>query len=254
MRRAYSDGKPSAGILNRANQPTKSREESGPQSSVSAEAAVERGIKALAEDRIHGAGYLARKALGLLALADAGHRPGIARRLEGLRPEMPAIAGAVSEAVAAGDVRSVIRRADAERRRVARAAARSLRRRRVATISNSSLVARALVYADPLRVQVLVNGPTDEGHVLVADLRAAGLRADAVALVDLDAELAVVGCEAVFDDGSFINRRGTAALVDRLPTLVLVDRWKRVGGPRPASWPLPELFELIPGDRVHAPA
>ncbi len=167
---------------------------------------------------------------------------------------MPAIAGAVSEALAAGDVRLVIRRSDAERRRVARAAMRSLRRRRVATISNSSLVARALVYAGPLCVQVLVDGPADEGHALVADLRAAGLRADAMSLSELDAEVGVVGCDAVFDDGSFINRRGTAALVDRFPTLVLVDRWKRVGGPPPASWPVPELFELIPGDRVRAPA
>lgn len=167
---------------------------------------------------------------------------------------MPAIARAISEALAEGDVRLVIRRADAERRRVARAAMSSLRRRRVATISNSSLVARALVYASPLCVQVLVDGSADEGHFLVADLRTASLRADAVSEVDLDAEVAVVGCDAVFDDGSFINRRGTSTLVDRFPTLVLVDRWKRMGGPPPTNWPLPELFELVPGDRVHAPA
>ncbi len=217
-------------------------------------AAVERGIEGLAADRIHGAGYLARKALGVLALADSDARVEIGARLASLRPEMPAIAGAVAEALAAGDIRLVIRRSDAERRRVARAAMRSLRRRRVATISNSSLVARALVYAGPLLVEVMIDGPADEGHALVADLRAAGLRADAMPLVEMDAEIAVVGCDAVFDDGTFINRRGTAALVDRFPTLVLVDRWKRVGGPPPSSWPLPELFELIPGDRVHAPA
>jgi len=101
---------------------------------------------------------------------------------------------------------------------------------------------------------VLVDGPADEGHALVADLRAAGLRADAMSLIDLDAEVAVVGCDAVFDDGSFINRRGTAALVGRFPTLVLVDRWKRVGGPPPERVLKPELFELIPGDHVRAPA
>lgn len=217
-------------------------------------ATVERGIEALAADRVHGAGYLARKALGLLALAGKARRAEIGSRLGNLRPEMPAIAGAVAEALTAGDVRLVIRRSDAERRRVARAAMRSLRRRRVATISNSSLVARALVYASPVCVQVLVDGPADEGHALVADLRAAGLRADAMSLDEMDVEIAVVGCDAVFDDGSFVNRRGTAALVDRFPTLVLVDRWKRVGGPPPTSWPLPELFELIPGDRVRAPA
>jgi hypothetical protein len=217
-------------------------------------ATADAGIKALAADRTHGAGYLARKALGLLALADPAQRPGLSQRLASLRPEMPAIAAAVAEAMEAGDVRAVIRRADSERRRVARSAIRTLARRRVATISNSSLVARALVYASPVYVQVLVEGPADEGHALVADLRAAGLNAGAATLATLDAEVGVVGCDAVFDDGTFVNRRGTRALVDRLPTLVLVDRWKRVGGPAPASWPLPELFELIPGDRVHAPA
>jgi hypothetical protein len=50
------------------------------------------------------------------------------------------------------------------------------------------------------------------------------------------------------------SRRGTKALVELLPTLVLVDRWKRIGGPPPRSWPMPELFELVPGDRVRAPA
>jgi translation initiation factor 2B subunit (eIF-2B alpha/beta/delta family) len=190
----------------------------------------------------------------VLALASLDERPGVGRRLATLRPEMPAIAAAVAEAMEAGDVRAVIRRADAERRRVARSAMRALRRRRVATISNSSLVARALVYSSPISVQVVVSGPADEGHALVFDLRAAGLRADAIALDALDAEIAVVGCDAVFEDGTFVNRRGTKALVDRLPTLVLVDRWKRIGGPPPRGWPRPELFELVPGDRVHAPA
>jgi hypothetical protein len=211
-------------------------------------------IDAIAADRVHGAGYLARKALGLLALAGPDEWADLGRRLASLRPEMPAIAAAVAEAMESGDVRAVIRRADAERRRVARSAIRALARRRVATISNSSLVARALVYASPTSVQVVVDGPADEGHVLVFDLLAAGLRAAPTALAELDAEIAVVGCDAVFDDGTFVNRRGTRALVDQLPTLVLVDRWKRVGGPPPESWPRPELFELVPGDRVRAPA
>lgn len=215
---------------------------------------LERGIAGIASDGLHGAGYLARKALGVLALASLERRPEVGRRLASLRPEMPAIAAAVAEAMEAGDVRTVIRRADAERRRVARSAMGTLRRRRVATISNSSLVARALVYAGPIWVQVVVSGPADEGHVLVSDLQAAGLRAHAVALDSLDADIAVVGCDAVFDDGTFVNRRGTKALVDRMPTLVLADRWKRIGGPPPRSWPRPDVFELVPGDRVRAPA
>lgn len=215
---------------------------------------VDRGIEAIASDRVHGSGYLARKALGVLALTSRDERPEVGPRLAGLRPELPAIAAAVHEAMAGGDVRAVIRRADAERRRVAPSAMRALRRRRVATISNSSLVARALVYASPMHVQVVVWGPADEGQALVADLRAAGLSADPVSFAELNSEIAVVGCDAVFDDGSFVNRRGTKALVERLPTLVLVDRWKRIGGPPPHSWPMPELFELVPGDTVRAPA
>ena len=65
---------------------------------------VDRGIEAIASDRIHGAGYLARKALGILALASPAKRPEVGRRLAGLRPEMPAIAAAVHEAMAAGVV------------------------------------------------------------------------------------------------------------------------------------------------------
>lgn len=215
---------------------------------------VEPGVRALANDEVHGAGYLARKALGLLVLVGPEGQAELGRRLASLRPEMPSIAAAVSEALEEGDVRRVIRRADAERRRVARSAMRTIRRRRVATISNSSLVARALVYASPSTVQVVVSGPKDEGYLLVGDLLAAGLHVVAIPMSELDAEVAVVGCDAVFDDGSFINRRGTRQLVDSLPTLVLADRWKRIGGPPPTSWPAPERFELIPGARVRAPA
>src|SRR6185437_16982669 len=101
-----------------------------------------------------------------LALASPDERASLGRSLAGLRPEMPAIAAAVSEALESGDVRAVIRRADAERRRVARSAIRALARRRVATISNSPLVARALVYASPAWIQVVVDSPADEGHLL----------------------------------------------------------------------------------------
>jgi len=190
----------------------------------------------------------------LLALADSDERAELARLLSAARPEMPAIGFAVAEAMEVGNVRTVIRRADAERRRVARAAMRVLSRRRVATISNSSLVERALVYANPVLVQVVVSSAEDEGHYLASNLRAAGLPAMAVPLAELEAEVAAVGCDAVFDDGSFVNRRGTRALVERLPTVVLVDRWKRIGGPPPYFWPRAELFELIPGDQIQAPA
>jgi translation initiation factor 2B subunit (eIF-2B alpha/beta/delta family) len=140
----------------------------------------------------------------------------------------------------------VLRRADAERRTVAARAAERLRgAARVATISNSSLVARALVLARPPLVEVVVEDARDEGHLLLAELTATGIPAGAVARPA--ARLAVVGCDAVFEDGGFVNRRGTARLVADLPeVLVLTERWKRVAGATPPSWPCPELFDVVP--------
>jgi hypothetical protein len=202
-------------------------------------------LVAIAGDRVHGAGWLARRALGVLAATPHPDWPALAAEIAGLRPEMPALGAAAAEAVAAGDVRAVLRRADAERRSVAAAAAARLRGEgRVATISNSSLVARALVLARPL-VEVVVEDDGDEGHLLLAELAATGVRALAVSRPE--ARLGVVGCDAVFADGGFVNRRGTGRLVAELPeVLVLTERWKRIDGPTPVSWPNPELFEVVP--------
>jgi translation initiation factor 2B subunit (eIF-2B alpha/beta/delta family) len=138
-------------------------------------------LHAIAADRVHGAGWLARRALGVLASSPRADWPDLVARIERLRPEMPALAAAAREALASGDVRAVLRRADAERRRVAAEAAHRLRgREAVATISNSSLVARALVLLRPPLVEVVVDGERDEGHVLLAELAATGVAARAV--------------------------------------------------------------------------
>lgn len=201
-------------------------------------------LEALAADRLHGAGWLARRALGVLADHPTQDWPALVERIAGLRPEMPAIAAAAREALAASDVRAVLRRADAERRRVAAAAAVLLRGRPVATISNSSLVARALVLARPPLVEVVVEDERDEGHLLVAELAAAGVAGRAVA--QPGAALAVVGCDAVFADGGFVNRRGTSRIAAQVArVLVLAERWKAVAGPTPECWPCPELFEVL---------
>jgi translation initiation factor 2B subunit (eIF-2B alpha/beta/delta family) len=181
----------------------------------------------------------------VLASRPRGEWPALVARIEGLRPEMPALAAAAREALAAGDVQGVFRRPDAERRRIAAEAANRLRgAARIATISNSSLVARALVRLRPPMVEVVVEDDRDEGHLLLAELAATGVSALAVRLPA--ARVGVVGCDAVFADGGFVNRRGTARLVEALPeVLVLSERWKRVGGPTPAAWPAPELFEVV---------
>jgi hypothetical protein len=83
---------------------------------------------------------------------------------------------------------------------------------------------------------------------LLAELHANRLPAVGVDIGSVEAEIAVVGCDAVFDDGTFVNRRGTAALVKHLhprPVLVLTERWKRVSGPPPIEWPEPDLFEIV---------
>lgn len=202
-------------------------------------------LLAIAEDRVHGAGWLARRALGVLASSPRDDWPDLVARIERLRPEMPALAAAAREALTRRDVRAVLRRADAERRGVAAAAADLLRGRgAVATISNSSLVARALVLLRPPLVEVVVGAERDEGHLLLAELAATAVAARAVR--QPAASVAVVGCDAVFGDGGFVNRLGTGRLVATLPeVLVLTERWKRVGGPTPDTWPASDLFEVV---------
>jgi translation initiation factor 2B subunit (eIF-2B alpha/beta/delta family) len=204
---------------------------------------------ALAADRSHGAGYLARRALGLLAAAEGGERHRLAALIRTQRPAMPAIAAAVDEVLREGDVRAVLRRADAARRRVVAEALRELgAHRRVATISNSSLVARLLVSARPVCTMVAVGDEGDEGWLLLAELQAAGLEAQGASVDDVDADVTVVGCDAIFDDHGFVNRCGTSRLLARMrarPAIVLGEPWKVVPGPSPPSWPEPERFEVV---------
>lgn len=203
----------------------------------------------LVTDRRHGAGHLARQALDLLAAADGEDRRRLAEMMRAQRPAMPAIAAAIDEALRDGDVRAVVRRADAARERVVIDAVQRLGgHRRVATISHSSLVARVLMAARPASTFVAVEDESDEGWLLLAALHAEGLQAQAVPVDDVDADVAVVGCDAVFDDRGFVNRRGTSRLLTRMgtrPVIVLGEPWKAVPGPSPGSWPEPELFEVV---------
>jgi translation initiation factor 2B subunit (eIF-2B alpha/beta/delta family) len=212
--------------------------------------AVELGV-----DRRHGAGYLARRALGLLAAAEGEERHRLAELIRTQRPAMPAIAAAVDEVLREGDVRAVLRRADRARQRVVDEALPRLgAQRRVATISNSSLVARLLVSARPASIVVAVEDQGDEGWLLFAELRAVGLEALVASVDDVDADVTVVGCDAIFDDYGFVNRRGTSRLLARMgarPAIVLGDPWKVVPGPSPQRWHEPDRFEVVaPADNV----
>ena len=210
-------------------------------------------IDRLRADRERGASALAKDAVEILAAAPAADRPALAERLAALRLSMPAIAAIAREAARLRDPRDLLIEIETEHERVAEdAAALVAGAASVATISNSSLVERVLGRARPDHTVVGVHGSTDEGHQLVARLKDAGLDALAVPMGALDADLAVVGCDAIFDDGGFVNRSGTAELVARFagrPVIVMGDRWRRVAGPTPAVWSEPELFEPVSAAR-----
>ena len=113
----------------------------------------------------------------------------------------------------------MLRRADVARQRVvAEALPRLEPHRRVATIGNSSLVTRLLVSARPTSTVVAVEDQGDEGWLLLAELRALGLEAQAASVDDVDADVTVVGCDAIFHDHGFVNRRGTSRLLARMGT------------------------------------
>jgi translation initiation factor 2B subunit (eIF-2B alpha/beta/delta family) len=162
---------------------------------------------------------------------------------------MPLIANAVRLVQEIGDAGAVVSQLDLERRKLAeKAVGRLAGYDSVVTISNSSAVTDTLKLSGIRSAQVVVAGPDDEGHATVRILRRAGLSARAVLVSDIDAEIGLVGCDAVFSDGSFVNRRGTAALARELAPLVLLvlaESLKRVDGDAPKTWPEPELFEIV---------
>jgi len=209
-------------------------------------------IGRLRADRERGATALARGAVETIATAPAADRQALAEGIAAVRPSMPAIAAIAREAARLRHPRDLLVEIETEHEAVARdAAALVPGNASVATISDSSLVERVLRRAAPARVVVGVAGASDEGHHLVARLRAARLDAFAVPLAELDADLAVIGCDAIFDDGGFVNRSGTAELIARFserPVIVVGDRWRRVAGPTPAGWTEPELFEPVRGE------
>ena len=210
-------------------------------------------IDRLQADRGRGASALAKDAVEILAATPAADRQALAEHLAALRPSMPAIAAIAREAARLRDPRDLLIEIEAQHERIANAAAAMVAgAASVATISNSSLVERVLGRARPDRIVVGVHGAADEGHQLVARLSAAGLDALAMPVSALDADLAVVGCDAIFLDGGFVNRSGTAELVARFadrPVIVVGDRWRRVARPTPALWSEPELFEPVSAAR-----
>jgi len=203
------------------------------------------------DDRDHGSAWLSLRALAVLrdeaALAGAGRhddreraeRDGddwdalaaLARRLRSRRPSMVAVSNRVNRAMAdAGRspsgveqaARGGIERAASADRRAAATAAERLPAR-VATLSRSGTVLRAIERAEPEGVLVAASRPGGEGVAAaerLADATDVTLTTDAAlghALATTDVDALVVGADRVLPDGRVVNKVGTrgAALAAR---------------------------------------
>lgn len=225
--------------------------------------AVEALAKRLEEDRLSGSRELALLALRCLGLYIARHRErgaqqayagslALARRLARSRPNMVAIANVLAyviysmkgrreprEALEVGlsSIELVAAELRASAARVARSFAKAVGEGgRYVTLSHSSTVREALLAAKPSLVYVCESRPRLEGVELAKRLSSQGIRAvlvpDAAGAYALErAEALVLGADAVYGDGGFVNKVGSrmlclAASELKRPVYVLFDRWK----------------------------
>lgn len=202
------------------------------------------GVDGIAADRERGASLLALDALALLERAgaeaprDAGglaQLADLARALRATRPSMPVIANVVNHAMhevslardAPAAARACEKAAQTARDRVLEArggAAReaaALARGTVLTHSASETVTKALRAAHRsgtlARVVVAEGRPGLEGRELARALAAQGV--ETILVVDAalglharEADVALVGADAVLGDGSLVNKVGTRLL------------------------------------------
>lgn len=185
-------------------------------------------VALISEDRVHGAGWLARQAVEALAEAvEEGADPiESGRALAAARPSIGAIAGAVGRVLAAGRTtdhlldqsRALLERRDHAARTIA-VLLRPMLEGVVMTHSASATVREAFLHGDPERVVCTVSQPQEEGRPFADDLIAEGLAVDLVADEDAahavaTANLLLLGADTVFADGSLVNKAGTAALAE----------------------------------------
>jgi len=210
---------------------------------------IEAALARLRDDRDRGAAELADDALRLLAeaTAEAAKRGAdpmavareLVRRIAELRPSMaplvnwaaayaaelgPALAGADDRGAAARACRVLGDRLRARKRGFANAIVETARpvlaeARDIVTLSRSSTVEAVLVRASApeTRITVCESRPRLEGRRLCAALEAAGRRVrcitDAQMTVALaEADVAVIGADAILRDRAVINKVGSLAL------------------------------------------
>jgi translation initiation factor 2B subunit (eIF-2B alpha/beta/delta family) len=228
---------------------------------------LETRVKLIRLDHRHGAGWLARQAVEALAEAVAGGADPLetGRALANARPEIGAISGAVGRVLAAGRSPEQIAEEAAAlvamRDRAANSIAVLLRPDLAGTVmthSASSTVREALVHNPPDRVVCTVSGPEEEGRPFAEDLEAEGLTVEVVA--DEDAEHAVatvdlllLGADAVFEDGSLVNKTGTSGLAKAaheagVPVVVACETFKLA--PYEPTDPKGERWDLTPPECI----
>jgi ribose 1,5-bisphosphate isomerase len=201
-------------------------------------------VDELRRDTVHGAGWMAERALETLAEEAAAeakdtddllarlHEAG--RRLAESRRDAGAVAGAIGRVLAAAyrqrhlsvdELRAVVaEEANAicdARRRAAFAIAVQLAPRladaEVMTHSASATVREAIQHTPPNRVICTVSRPREEGRAFAAELREAGLDVELVDDDDAPAavervSLLLLGADTVYRDGTLGNKIGTLPL------------------------------------------
>jgi len=202
------------------------------------------GLASIVADRERGASLLALDALELLERAAAeaprskeglGSLTDLARSLRAARPSMPAIANLVNlamhDAAGAGSAAEAVPRAERataatraqalEARGGAARAAAALARGTVLTHSASETVTKALRAARRAgtlsRVVVAEGRPGFEGRELARALAEEGVETllvvdAALGLHAREADVALVGADAILPDGAVVNKVGTRLL------------------------------------------
>jgi translation initiation factor 2B subunit (eIF-2B alpha/beta/delta family) len=224
-------------------------------------------IKVIRLDHRHGAGWLARQAVEALSDAVSGGADPLAtgRAIVAARPEIGAISGAVGRVLAAArspeqiaeEAAALVALRDRAANSIAVVVAPDLRGT-VMTHSASATVREALLHTPPDRVVCTASEPEGEGRPFADDLEREGLAVEVVA--DADAEHAVesvdlllLGADAVFEDGSLVNKTGTSGLAKvaheaGVPVVVACETFKLA--PFEPTDPTHERWDLTPPECI----
>lgn len=225
-------------------------------------------VEEIAEDRTHGASWLAAHALEALAEAvELGEDPlEVGRELARARPSIGAVTGALARVLGAArmpeqvveEARALVAARSRAPRAIAVLLASDVAGKVVMTHSASATVREALVHSPPDRVVCTASEPIAEGRPFAESLLREGLTGEVVA--DDDAphavstvDLLLVGADTVFRDGSLANKTGTRDLAEAakkagVPVVVAAEVIKLA--PVDARQPDEELFDLTPPDSI----